>query len=232
VPWASLCQDAGVLVTERPFKTVRHSLLRIERVANMLFPDGNKTPPIFPVVCIGGSAGSLIAYIDILREMPAKARVAIVIVSHRAPEDAGRLITLLARATRMEVVEVTDGMALKPGCVFVAPPQKEITTDGVVLRVSEGVANNYGWPTLIGDFLFSLAHRCTSRAIVIIVSGLGYDGSGALATVKEAGGWTFAQSDASYPGMPQAAIDTKHVDFVLRANEIGRYLASLSKHLR
>jgi chemotaxis response regulator CheB len=198
----------------------------------MLIPDSNKTPPIFPVVCIGGSAGSLIAYIDILREMPAKARVAIVIVSHRATEDAGRLIALLGKATLMDVVEATDGMPLEPGRVFVAPPQKEITTDGLTLRISEGVPHNYGWPTLIGDFLFSLATMCSSRAIVIIVSGMGHDGSGALAAVKQAGGWTFAQSDASYPGMPQAAIDTKHVDFVLRADEIGRYLASLSAHLQ
>jgi chemotaxis response regulator CheB len=200
-------------------------------MANMVLTHGKKLPPIFPVVCIGGSAGSLIAYIDILQEMPAKARVAIVIVSHRAPQDAGRLIKLLARATRMQVVEVTDGMLLEPGRVFVAPPQKEITTDGVALRISD-VPDNYGWPTLIGDFLLSLARKCSSRAIVIIVSGMGYDGSGALAAVKQAGGRTFAQSDASYSSMPQAAIDTKHVDFVLQANEIGRYLASLSAHLR
>jgi two-component system CheB/CheR fusion protein len=183
-------------------------------------------------VCIGGSAGSLIAYIDILREMPAKSGVAIVIVSHRGPDESSRLITLLARATRMEVVEITDGMLLEPGRVFVAPPQREITTDGLALRISEDPTSGYGWPTLIGDFLFSLARKCSSRAIVIIASGMGYDGAGALAAVKQAGGWTFAQSDASYSSMPQAAIDTKHVDFVLRADEIGRYLASLSAHLR
>jgi two-component system CheB/CheR fusion protein len=101
----------------------------------------------------------------------------------------------------MEVVEVTNGM-LEPGRVFVAPPQKEITTDGVALRISDDLPKGYGWPTLIGDFLFSLAHRCTLRAIVIIVSGMGYDGSGALGAVKQAGGWTFAQSDASYSSMP------------------------------
>jgi chemotaxis response regulator CheB len=201
-------------------------------MANMLSPEEEQKPPNFPIVCIGGSAGSLVAYIDILRQMPAKARMAIVIVSHRATADAGRLITLLANATRMEVVEATDGMLLETGRIFVAPPQRDITTDGVVLRLSDGVANNYGWPTLISDFLFSLASRCTTRAIVIIVSGMGYDGSGALAAVKEAGGWTFAQSDPSYPDMPRAAIDTHHVDFVSRADEIGSYLASLNAHLR
>lgn len=231
-PYAALCHDAGVLFTERPATTVRHSLLRIEKVAKVLLPDGEKIPPNFPVVCIGGSAGSLFAYVDILREIPAKAGVAIVIVSHRALGDAGRLIKLLAKATCMEVVEVTDGILLEPGRIFVAPPQREISTDGVALRLSESAPSKHGWPTLISDFLFSLASQCTSRTIVIIVSGMGYDGSGALAAVKQAGGWTFAQSDASYSSMPQAAIDTNCVDFVLRANEIGRYLASLNTHLR
>jgi chemotaxis response regulator CheB len=198
----------------------------------MLLPERHKTPPIFPIVCIGGSAGSLAAYIDILQHIPAKAGIAIVIVSHRAPDNAGLLIALLAKAARMEVVEVTDGIQLQPGRIFVAPPHREITTNGVTLRLADHNPKPYGWPTLISDFLFSLASNCTTRAIVVIVSGMGYDGSRALARVKQAGGWTFAQSDASYLDMPQAAIDTHHVDFVLRANEIGRFLASLSEHLR
>jgi chemotaxis response regulator CheB len=196
-------------------------------MANM--PRGEKqAPAVFPIVCIGGSAGSLSAYIDILRQVPAKAGVAIVIVSHRAPGDAGRLITLLAKATNMEVVEVTDGIVLEAGRIFVAPPHKEITTDGIVLRLAEVVIEHHGWPSLISDFLFSLANKCTSRAIAIIVSGMGHDGSGALAAVKNGGGWTLAQSDANYSSMPQAAIDTNHVDFVLRAKDIGTYLASVS----
>jgi chemotaxis response regulator CheB len=196
-------------------------------MANM--PRGEKqAPAVFPIVCIGGSAGSLSAYIDILRQVPAKAGVAIVIVSHRAPDDAGRLITLLAKATNMEVVEVTDGIVLEAGRIFVAPPHREITTDGIVLRLAEVVIEHRGWPSLISDFLFSLANKCTSRAIAIIVSGMGHDGSGALAAVKNGGGWTLAQSDANYSSMPQAAIDTNHVDFVLRAKDIGTYLASVS----
>ena len=193
-------------------------------------PDQKKTYPIFPIVCIGGSAGSLGAYVDILRQIPTKVGMAIVIISHRALNDRGRLVTLLAKATRMEVVEADNGMLLEPDRIFVAPPHREITTDGVTLRVAVGLTENHGWPTLISDFLFSLASMCNSRAIAIVVSGMGYDGSVALAAVKRQGGWTLAQSDAEWLDMPQAAINTSHVDLVLSANEIGKYLASLGAH--
>jgi two-component system, chemotaxis family, CheB/CheR fusion protein len=190
-----------------------------------------KTGAVFPIVCIGGSAGSLSAYVAILREMPARAGMAVVIVSHRALLENGRLIGLLAGASKMEVVEVSDGMVLEPDRVYVAPPQTEMTTDGVKLKLATSSKKNYGWPTLISNCMLSLASECSSRVIAIIVSGMGHDGSGALAAVKKGGGWTLAQSDASYEDMPQAAIGTDRVDFVLRANEIGRYLASLSAYL-
>jgi chemotaxis response regulator CheB len=196
----------------------------------MLLPDEEPTPPTFPVICIGGSAGSLSAYIDILRQMPAKPGMAIVIVSHRALGESGRLLVLLARATSMEVVEVTEGMLLEPNRIFVAPPHREITTDGVALRLA-GVTQYHGWPTLLSEFLFSLASTCSSRGIAIIVSGVGHDGSSALAAVQEAGGSTFAQSDASHLEMPQTAVDANHVDYVLTARQIGRHLASLSANL-
>src|SRR5215469_2166355 len=197
----------------------------------MLLSDEGETPPIFPVVCIGGSAGSLSAYIKILRQIRVNVGMAVVIVSHRPMGDSGQFVALLAKTTHMEVIEVTDGMLLERGRIFVAPPHREITTDGVTLRLGVGLAENHGWPTLISQFLFSLASTCASRAIAIIVSGAGHDGSCALAAVKNGGGWTLAQSDAEYLDMPQAAIDTNHVDFVLRADEIGKYLASLNAHL-
>ena len=198
----------------------------------MVLQDKGGKPPTFPIVCIGGSAGSLAACIDILKEMPAKAGVAIVIVSHRAIRDSdGVLIRLLAKVTEMEVVEAVDEIPLERGCVFVSPPHRQLTTDGVILRLVPGLTENHGWPTVIDDFMFSMASTYTSRAIAIIVSGMGLDGSAGLSAVKEAGGWTLAQSDASWPDMPQAAIDTNDVDLVLRAAEIGKYLASLNAHL-
>lgn len=132
----------------------------------------------FPVVCIGGSAGSLIAYREIVRQLPADAEMAIVIVSHRALEGRGLFLKLLAADSRMNVVEVTDGMSLESGCIFVAPPHQEITTDGVTLRLAPDSRPHpgCGWPILISTFMFSLAHRCSSRAIAIVLSGMGHDG--------------------------------------------------------
>ena len=194
----------------------------------MQFQGGEKIPPTFPIVCIGGSAGSLAAYVDILKQVPAKSGIAIVIVSHRALVESGRLLVLLARATKMQVLEATEGMLLAPDRIFVAPPHRGITTDGVALRIAVVPTEYRGWPTVISDFLFSLASMCNSRAIAIIVSGAGHDGSGALAAVKKAGGRTLAQSDASHREMPQAAMDTMQVDHILTAREIGGYLAGLS----
>ena len=191
----------------------------------------NEAVPTFPVVCIGGSAGSLAAFTSILQAIPEDSGFAVVIVSHRAPAESDLLVKLLARASRMEVVGVTDGISLTAGRVFVTPPRRDITTDGTELILSDEPTIRRGWPTQISNFIFSLADGCVSRAIAIIVSGMGFDGSSGLGAIKKAGGWTIAQSDASFIDMPQAAIDTTHVDLVLRADEIGTYLASLSAHL-
>jgi chemotaxis response regulator CheB len=195
----------------------------------MPLPDGSKDPPTFPIVCIGGSAGSLPAYGEILRQLPSDAGFAIVVVSHR--RDAGHLVPLLARFARMKVVEATDGVLLESGCVFVTPSSRGITTDGAVLNLDAGPQKTHGWPTVISEFLFSVASSCRSRGIAIIVSGMGYDGSPALSAIKAQGGWTLAQSDPQYSGMPQAAIDTNQVDFVVTSEEIGKYLAFLSAHI-
>lgn len=178
-------------------------------MADMLLLGEKKPPPIFPIACIGGSAGSLPAYIDILRQMPAKSGMAFVIVFHRALDETGRLLTLLANVTHMEVVEVTDGMLLEPDRIFVAPPHTQIATDGVALRLAVSLAKYRGWPALISEFIFSLAIMCTSRAMAIIVSEMGYDGSGALAADKRRGGRTFAQSDACFLYMPQAGHESR-----------------------
>jgi chemotaxis response regulator CheB len=200
--------------------------------AIMVWPDTEGTPPSFPIVCIGGSAGSLSAYVDILRHFPVGAGFAVVIVSHRPAKNSGLLIKLLANATRMKIVDVTDGMLLETGRVFLSPPHRTITTDGVVLKLALGLTAHDGWPTLISDFMRSMANMCARRGVAIIVSGMGYDGSSALPAIKEAGGWTFAQSDADYMSMPQAAIDTKNIDFILSADEIGTRLALLDARLQ
>ena len=181
----------------------------------------------FPIVCIGGSAGALPAYLEILSQIPVLSGSATVIVSHRAlGPQSDVLLALLARAATVEVIEATDGMLLEPDRIFVAPPHRKITTDGVVLILAD--EEPHGWPTIISDFMVSLARTCRSRATAIILSGMGHDGSSALAAIKQAGGRTFVQSDAGFSSMPEAAVATNCVDFLLSANGIGKHLASRS----
>lgn len=154
--------------------------------------------------------------------------MAFVIVSHRGMGDAHLFLPLLRRLSSMVVVEVTHGMRLEPNRIFVAPPHMETTTDGVVVNV-QACSKAQGWPTVISVFLFSLAKACGSRSIAIILSGVGHDGSSALAAIKAAGGTTMAQSDGEWKNMPQKAVSTGYVDFVLTAAEIGKRLATMKE---
>ncbi|HTZ75806.1 MAG TPA: chemotaxis protein CheB [Candidatus Aquilonibacter sp.] len=180
----------------------------------------------FPIVCLGGSAGSLEPYREILRHIPNDSGMAFVIVSHRAPDNPEMLGNLLSRAAQIPVIEITDAVPLAPACVFVKPARTDLTTDGLLLRMQTSSPRR-GWPVDISRFLLSLARVCSSRVVAVILSGMGYDGSSALRAVKVAGGTVFAQSDALYGDMPQCAIDTGYVDFTLSATKIGQRLAEM-----
>ena len=181
----------------------------------------------FRVVCLGGSAGGLEAYVSILHALPADTGMAFVIAPHRALENAGLLPQILERATTMPVLEVKEGMRLEPDRVFVMPPRVELTmADGVFhLRTT---ARPPGWPKTINIFLCSLAETTGPRAVAVILSGLDGDGSAALGAIKAAGGLTFAQSDAAYESMPRTAVETGHIDHLLPAAEIAKALLMLS----
>jgi chemotaxis response regulator CheB len=192
-----------------------------------------ETPPrrsssdSFAVVCIAGSAGGLEGYIEILERLPSNTGMAFVIVSHRGTEST-LLRPLLSNKTRMQVVEVTDRMRLAPNRVFLGPPHLEMTTDGLFLRLREP-SKPKGWPILVSVFLRSLATTCASRAIAVILSGNGFDGSDALRAVKDAGGVTFAQSDALWQSMPRQAVSTGNVDFELTVEEIAKRLVRIGR---
>ena len=85
-----------------------------------------------------------------------------------------------------------------------------------------------GWPMTISIFLLSLAEACGQRAIAVILSGMGHDGSAALKAIKAAGGMTFAQSNAEFGDMPRHAVETGHVDFILSPEEIASTLLELN----
>jgi two-component system CheB/CheR fusion protein len=128
----------------------------------------------------------------------------------------------------MPVIDAENRVVLKPDHVFIIPPLTETTTNGVVLyvRASSGPKQE-GWPVTISAFLFSLATTCKARAVVVILSGMGDDGSSALASIKAKGGATLVQSDPSYKSMPDSANCTGFVDHVLTATNIGKHLAAM-----
>ena len=181
----------------------------------------------FRVVCLGGSAGSLEAYTGILRHIPADTGMAFVIASHRNFENASLLLPILARVTTMPVLEVEEGMPLEPNRVYLMPPSVEMTVNNNEFAL-QPPRKPRGWPMTISIFLLSLAEACGQRAIAVILSGVGHDGSAALKAIKAAGGMTFAQSDAAFGDMPRHAVETGHVDFILSPAEIAMSLLELN----
>lgn len=182
----------------------------------------------FKVICLGGSAGGLEPYLQILRAMPADTGMAFVIAQHRSPDQPEILPELLSTVTRMFVVQVEEGMRLQPNRVYVMPPRIDMTieNDQFSLRHSQRPP---GWPKTIDIFLYSLAEAMRERAVAVILSGLDGDGSAALKTIKAAGGITFAQSDAKFGSMPQTAVETGHVDYMLPAIDIAKTLSALAR---
>ena len=181
----------------------------------------------FRVVCLGGSAGGLQAYMDILRGLPSDTGMAFVIAPHRALENAHLLPHLLTTVTKMPIMEVKEGMRLEPNRVFVMPPHMDLTVTDSVFHLRT-TSSPPGWPKTINIFLCSLAESAGPRAVAVILSGLDHDGSAALKAIKAAGGLTFAQSDASHDDMPRHAVETGHVDYLMPAVEIGNALLALA----
>ena len=183
----------------------------------------------FRVVCLGGSAGGLEAYVCILRSLPADTGMAFVVAPHRSLERAHLLPQILSRATAMSVVEVEQDMAVEPNRVFVMPPGQDMTLNGdkFALRAKAKV---HGWPVTLSILLLSLAEVYGPRAVAVVLSGLSTDGSGAMKAIKAAGGVTFAQSDSEFDDMPRHAVGTGHVDFILSSEEIAKGLLRLSHH--
>jgi two-component system CheB/CheR fusion protein len=181
----------------------------------------------FRVICLGGSAGGLEPYIDILRGVPADTGMAFVVAQHRGPDYPDMLPQLLATSTRMPVVQVEQGMHLQPNRVYVMPPRIDMTIEKnrFCLRNTERPP---GWPKTINVFLCSLAEAMQQRSVAVILSGLDGDGSAALKTIKAVGGVTFAQSDAKFDSMPLTAVETGHIDYMLPALDIAKALTALA----
>ena len=169
-----------------------------------------------PVVGIGASAGGLEVFKLLLADLPADTGLAIVFIQHLDPSHHSMLAEILARATAMPVSEAADGMPLEANHVYVIPANVDLTIAHGRLRLAPRTQTP-GSHMPIDRFLRSLADECGNRAIGVILSGAGSDGSAGVEAVKAAGGVTFAQdaATAKFAAMPEAAVATGCVDFVL-----------------
>ncbi len=174
----------------------------------------------FPVVCVGGSAGGLDAYVRFLRHVPPDFGVAIIIVNHLRTV-ATSLHTILPHYTKMPVQLITDGLVLKPNHVFIIPEKSDLHVLDGEFRLLP-ISKPRGWPDVITVFLHSLTQHWQGQIFAVIVSGYDGDGADALCAIREIGGITIAQrlDTAKQSDMPESAISTGCIDFILSPEDI------------
>ncbi|HVE05780.1 MAG TPA: CheR family methyltransferase [Paraburkholderia sp.] len=184
---------------------------------------------LHPIVGIGASAGGLSALLEFFEALPAHTSMAFVVVVHLSPDHESNLPSLLQKATTMPVLQVTSPTHIEPDHVYLIAPSLELTMVDDSLRVAPKQPDEGGRRAAIDLFFRTLAETHRSRAIGIVLSGAGSDGSVGLSRVKEMGGITLAQdpSEAEYDSMPRSAIATGMVDFVLTAAEMPQRLMDL-----
>lgn len=179
------------------------------------------TPPLFPIVGIGTSAGGLEALELFLSHVPKDCGIAFVIVQHLSPDHIGNLPELLQRHTRMKVQQVNATTTVLPNCVYVIPPSKDLTISNRTLHLQVPEVK-HGLRLPIDIFLRSLAADCGEQSIGVVLSGMGSDGTLGLAAIKEQGGLTLVQEPASakFDSMPRSVIVSGHADIVATAEEL------------
>jgi two-component system CheB/CheR fusion protein len=184
-----------------------------------------------PIVGIGASAGGLAAFKAFFEQMPSDSGLAFVLVPHLDPSHRSLMVELLARQTQMPVDEVTDDMVIEKNHVYIIPPAKYLSLDKGKLRLSAPPSQSR-IDTAIDHFLRSLAEDQQERAIGIVLSGTSSHGTLGLQAIKANGGVAIAQKPATaeYDSMPQSAIDTGIVDYILPPEEMPATLIKYVQH--
>jgi two-component system, chemotaxis family, CheB/CheR fusion protein len=187
----------------------------------------------FPIVGIGASAGGLAAFEAFFSGMPADTEpgMAFVLVQHLAPDHKSILTELVRRYTRMQVFEVEDGMKVEPNCAYIIPPGHDMALFNGTLQLLEPSAPR-GHRLPIDFFFRSLAQDQKERAISVVLSGTGSDGTLGVRAIKGEGGMVMVQSPESteYDGMPRNAIATGLVDYVMPPAEMPAQLITYAGH--
>ena len=189
----------------------------------------NSVSQDFPVVCVGGSAGGLDAYTLLLQHLPADMGVAIVIVNHLRTV-ATMLHEILPRFTKMPVELITEKLLIEPNHVFIIPEQRDLHVLNGEFRLKP-ISKPRGWPDVITVFLRSLTQNWEGKLVAVIVSGYDGDGAAALCDIHQVGGITIAQKPdtAGQPDMPESAIESGCIDFVLSPEDIAIEIVRIAR---
>ena len=183
----------------------------------------------FPIVCVGGSAGGLDAYIRLLQNLPCDMGVAIVIVNHITLMPT-QLHEVLPRYTTMPVDLITENLLIEPNRVFIIPANRDLHVDGESFQLLP-ISKPRGWPDVITVFLRSLTEHWDGKLIAVIVSGYDGDGAAAMCGIQQVGGITIAQKldTASQPDMPESAIASGCIDFILSPEDIAKEIVRIAR---
>ena len=184
----------------------------------------------FFIVGVGASAGGFEAFIPLISDLPEDTGMAFVLIQHLDPKHESQLSELLARTTSLPLREAENGMPIQPNHIYVIPPNVNMTMAGGNLRLQP---RKPGLPHMPVDvFLRSLAATQQNRAIGIILSGTGTDGTLGMEAIKGEGGITFAQDEksAKFFGMPGSVISTGSADMVLPPAGMARELVRIARH--
>lgn len=182
----------------------------------------------FPIVCLGGSAGGHAVYVQLIKHLPPDMGAAIVIVQHMTRASTS-LHEILPHSTPMPVELITDSLCIQPNHVFIIPSNCDLFVVDGEFRLKP-LSKRKGWSDVITIFLRSLAQNWDGKLVAVIVSGLDGDGAEALHSIKEVGGITIAQTPdtAEWSDMPEHAIKTGYVDFVLSPGDIAQKIAQIA----
>ncbi len=183
----------------------------------------------FPIVCVGGSAGGLDAYVRLLKHLPNDMDAAVVIVNHLRTVET-HLHEILPRHTDMPVSMITDGLVVRPNQVFIIPSNRDLHVAHGAFRLRP-LSKPRGWPDVITICLLSLAQHWNGQVIAVIVSGLDGDGAAAMCCIRDVGGITIAQEPdtAGQPGMPTSAIESGCIDFILSPEAIAQKIVGVAQ---
>lgn len=193
--------------------------------------DKTKKDKNFPIVGIGASAGGLEALEGLFSNMPSQTNIAFVVIQHLAPSHKSIMPSLLKKFTKMKTIEIEDGMEIEPDCIYLNPPDKDVAILNCAFQLIKPV-ETHQLRLPIDYFFRSLAKDRSEKAVCIILSGTGTDGTLGLKAVKGEGGMTMVQEErqARYDGMPRSAIETGLVDFILPIEKMPEELMKYVKH--